>query len=210
MTVEVTQLSWREQKRARLRLDLMRAAVDLITEHGFDGTTVEQIAARAGTSAATFFRYFKVKEDVLFGDTAERLQALRARLAQSDRASDPVLVIEAAMAEQLMNFANFEDEHLERACLEIWASEAGPRRRYMEIVVEWEGVLADHLAERWSLPATHSRCRLTAMVVIAVIRDALEAGAAGRDAARAAIERGYATVNAGLLVRNIDSHSHNP
>ena len=195
----MTQLSWRQQKRARLRLDLMRAAVDLIKEHGFDGTTVEQIAARAGTSPATFFRYFKVKEDVLFGDTAERLQALRERLAAADRSLNPVLVIEQAMAEQLMNFASFEDEHIERECLEIWATEPGPRRRYMEIVVEWEAVLADYLADRWGIRATDSRCRLTAMVVITVIRDALEAGAAGKDAAREAIERGYATVNAGLL-----------
>lgn len=195
----MTQLSWRQQKRARLRLELMRAAVDLIKEHGFDGTTVEQIATRAGTSPATFFRYFKVKEDVLFGDTAERLQALRERLAAADRSLNPVLVIEQAMAEQLMNFASFEDEHIERECLEIWATEPGPRRRYMEIVVEWEAVLADYLADRWDIPATDSRCRLTAMVVITVIRDALEAGAAGKDAAREAIERGYATVNAGLL-----------
>jgi AcrR family transcriptional regulator len=199
VAADVTQLSWREQKRARLRLDLMRAAVDLIKEHGFDGTTVEQIAQRAGTSPATFFRYFKVKEDVLFGDTADRLEALRKRLAAADRSLNPVLVIEQAMAEQLMSFANFEDEHIERECLEIWATEPGPRRRYMEIVVEWEAVLADYLALRWGLPATDSRCRLTAMVVITVIRDALEAGAAGKEAAREAIERGYAMVNAGLL-----------
>lgn len=199
MTAEAPQLSWREQKRARLRLDLMRAAVDLMKEHGFDGTTVEQIAQRAGTSPATFFRYFRTKEDVLFGDTPDRLEALRRSLAAADRSQSPVLVIEQAMAEQLMNFANFDDEAIERECLAIWATEASPRRRYMEIVVEWESVLADYLAERWSLPATDSRCRLTAMVVITVIRDALEAGAAGKEAARAAIERGYATVNAGLL-----------
>jgi AcrR family transcriptional regulator len=199
VTVEATRPSWREQKRARLRLDLMRAAVDLMKDQGFDGTTVEQIAARAGTSPATFFRYFRTKEDVLFGDTPERLEALRQTLAAADRSGSPVLVIEQAMAEQLMSFANFDDEAIERECLEIWATESSPRRRYMEIVVEWEGVLAEFLAERWSLPVTDSRCRLTAMVVITVIRDALEAGAAGKEAAREAIERGYATVNAGLL-----------
>ena len=199
MTVEAARPSWREQKRARLRLDLMRAAVDLMKEHGFDGTTVEQIAARAGTSPATFFRYFRTKEDVLFGDTPDRLEALRQTLAAADRSRSPVLVIEQAMAEQLMNFANFDDESLERECLEIWATEASPRRRYMEIVVEWEAVLAEFLAERWGIPVTDSRCRLTAMVVITVIRDALEAGAGGKEAARKAIEDGYATVNAGLL-----------
>lgn len=199
MTAEVAQLSWREQKRARLRLDLTRAAVDLIKEQGFDGTTVEQIAQRAGTSPATFFRYFRTKEDVLFGDTPDRLAELREKLAAADTSRPPVLVIEQAMAEQLMAFANFDDEAIERECLAIWAAEDGPRRRYMEIVVEWEAVLSEFLAQRWSLPPTDSRCRLTAMVVITVIRDALEAGAEGKEAAREAIERGYATVNAGLL-----------
>lgn len=199
MTVEATKPGWREQKRARLRLDLMRAAVDLMKEQGFDGTTVEQIAQRAGTSPATFFRYFRTKEDVLFGDTPDRLAALRDRLAAADRSRSPVLVIEEEMAAALMAFANFDDETIERECLELWASEPSPRRRYMEIVVEWEAVLAEFLAERWCLPVTDSRCRLTAMVVITVIRDALEAGAGGREAAREAIERGYATVNAGLL-----------
>jgi AcrR family transcriptional regulator len=199
VTVEAARPSWREQKRARLRLDLMRAAVDLMKEQGFDGTTVEQIAARAGTSPATFFRYFRTKEDVLFGDTPDRLEALRQTLAAADTSRSPVLVIEQAMAEQLMNFANFDDENIERECVEIWATEQGPRRRYMEIVVEWESVLAEFLAERWSIPVTDSRCRLTAMVVITVIRDALEAGAGGKEAAREAIEGGYATVNAGLL-----------
>jgi len=177
----------------------MRAAVDLMKDQGFDGTTVEQIAARAGTSPATFFRYFRTKEDVLFGDTPERLAALRESLAAADTSVSPVVVIEQAMAEQLLSFANFDDESLERDCLEIWAIEPGPRRRYMEIVVEWEAVLAEFLAGRWSIPASDSRCRLTAMVVIAVIRDALEAGAGGKEAARRAIEEGYATVNAGLL-----------
>ncbi len=199
MTLEATKPSWREQKRARLRLDLMRAAVDLMKEQGFDGTTVEQIAQRAGTSPATFFRYFRTKEDVLFGDTPDRLEALREKLAAADRSRPPVLVIEEEMAAALMSFANFDDETIERECLELWASEPSPRRRYMEIVVEWEAVLAEFLADRWSLPVTDSRCRLTAMVVITVIRDALEAGAEGKAAARAAIERGYATVNAGLL-----------
>src|SRR3954447_3596024 len=103
VTVEATRPGWREQKRARLRLDLMRAAVDLMKEQGFDGTTVEQIAQRAGTSPATFFRYFRTKEDVLFGDTPERLEALRNRLAAADRSRSPVLVIEEEMAGALMS-----------------------------------------------------------------------------------------------------------
>jgi AcrR family transcriptional regulator len=49
---------------AALRLE--RAAVDLFTDQGYAGTSVPQIAARAGLTTRTFFRHFSDKRDVLF------------------------------------------------------------------------------------------------------------------------------------------------
>ncbi|MFC3300238.1 TetR family transcriptional regulator [Arthrobacter agilis] len=49
---------------AALRLE--RAAVDLFTEQGYAGTSVPQIATRAGLTTRTFFRHFPDKRDVLF------------------------------------------------------------------------------------------------------------------------------------------------
>ena len=45
---------------------LQRAALDLFAEHGYDGVTVAQIAARAGLTERTFFRWFADKREVLF------------------------------------------------------------------------------------------------------------------------------------------------
>ncbi len=39
--------------------------MDLFTEKGFDETTVEDIAAAAGTSRRSFFRYFESKSDLM-------------------------------------------------------------------------------------------------------------------------------------------------
>jgi len=181
-----------------LRLDLTRAAVELSKEQGFDRTTVEQIAARAGTSPATFFRYFRGKEDVLFGDANDRLELLREQLEQALDSPSPVTVMQDLLTEQLANFANFDDESLERECQRLWSSEAAPRRRYLEIVLEWEGVLAAYLARVRGLPAEDRECRLVAMLTIAVIRNALEAGEDGREAARAAAKQGFAILNTGL------------
>jgi AcrR family transcriptional regulator len=50
---------------------LSQAAMELYAEHGFEQTTVAEIAARAGLTERTFFRHFADKREVLFaGGTA--------------------------------------------------------------------------------------------------------------------------------------------
>jgi AcrR family transcriptional regulator len=45
---------------------LQQAALELYREHGYDQTTVTEIAKRAGLTERTFFRYFADKREVLF------------------------------------------------------------------------------------------------------------------------------------------------
>jgi AcrR family transcriptional regulator len=53
------------------------AAVELFSEHGYDDTTVAQIAERAGLTKSTFFRHFPDKRELLVAgqDTLSRLLA---------------------------------------------------------------------------------------------------------------------------------------
>jgi AcrR family transcriptional regulator len=55
----------RWEPNARDRLE--QAALALFGEHGYDATTVAQIADRAGLTKSTFFRHFADKREVLFG-----------------------------------------------------------------------------------------------------------------------------------------------
>ncbi|MFC7656445.1 TetR family transcriptional regulator [Pseudonocardia benzenivorans] len=51
--------------RAEVRGELVRAALTLFTEKGYDETTVDDVAAAAGVGRRTFFRYFRGKEDAV-------------------------------------------------------------------------------------------------------------------------------------------------
>lgn len=64
---------------------LVLAALALFSERGYEKTTVAEIAARAGLTKSTFFRYFPDKREVLFGgDTMARLLAEAIAAAPED------------------------------------------------------------------------------------------------------------------------------
>lgn len=90
---------WRERKKAQTRQRLQEQAMRLFAERGYEATTVEQVAAAAGVSHMTFFRYFPTKEDVVLSDDYDPMlaESIRAR----PRSEDPVVRIHAAVREGL-------------------------------------------------------------------------------------------------------------
>jgi len=73
----------RERKKQRTRDALLRAALELFTTHGYEQTTVDDIARAVDVSQRTFFRYFPGKEEVAFAVQdmveAQFVRSLRAR-----------------------------------------------------------------------------------------------------------------------------------
>ena len=57
--------SLQSRKRQLVRDTIYDAAIDLFVKHGFDETTVEEVADAAGISRRSFFRYFECKDDLL-------------------------------------------------------------------------------------------------------------------------------------------------
>ena len=71
---------------------LAQAALELYVEHGFEQTTVAEIANRAGLTERTFFRYFADKREVLFGGAGALQELLVSTVAA---APDPMPAIDA-------------------------------------------------------------------------------------------------------------------
>ena len=90
---------WRQRKKAATHDRIRASALRLFTEQGYDTTTVEQIAAAAGVSHMTFFRYFPTKEDVALSDTYDPL--LATLLARTPAAWPLARRIRAALLEGL-------------------------------------------------------------------------------------------------------------
>jgi AcrR family transcriptional regulator len=61
----------RERKKREVRERISEAARQLFLEHGFEATTIEQIARSADVAQATFFNYFPSKSAVLGEMTSE-------------------------------------------------------------------------------------------------------------------------------------------
>jgi AcrR family transcriptional regulator len=76
---------------------LQAAALERFTEHGFDGTTVAEIAATAGLTERTFFRYFADKREVLFQGQEQFQQAFITAIEEADGGPDAMSIVAAAL-----------------------------------------------------------------------------------------------------------------
>jgi AcrR family transcriptional regulator len=84
---------WEADAGGRLR----EAAMQLYLERGFEQTTVAEIAARAGLTARTFFRYFADKREVLFAGSAALEEQLVHALETAPASATPLQAVSAAL-----------------------------------------------------------------------------------------------------------------
>ena len=126
-------------------------ALDLFARNGFAETTVEDIAAAAGISKRTFFRYYPSKNDVVWGDFDGLLRGMEGRLAET---GDHVPLLEALSA-AVIQFNVLPPEavpaHRQRMSLilHVPALQAHSTLRY----ADWRNVVARFAARRLSQSA---------------------------------------------------------
>jgi AcrR family transcriptional regulator len=82
MTIDTSaaKLGLRERKKQQTRETIARVALRLFAEHGYDETTLADIAEAADVSPRTIFSYYQSKEDILFCQEGVFLEQLKQRL----------------------------------------------------------------------------------------------------------------------------------
>lgn len=156
---------WAPGAETRLRL----AALDLFAEHGFDETTVAEIAERAGLTARTFFRYFADKREVLFAGSDVLTERFTAAARSAPAGAPPIRVVAAALDEFAARVG--EDRGWSRQRRAVIAATPELLERELVKLATMSAALAGVLRERGVgvLEAT-----LAAETGIAVLRTAFE------------------------------------
>ena len=134
------------RRRATSRAELEQAAFALFAARGFEGTTVDEIAAAAGIGRRTFFRYFPSKNDIPWGAFEDELERMRVRL----KACPPEVPLADALRVALIDFNR------------VAPAQVPLHRRRMELILRvptllahstlrfaaWREVVAEFVAER--------------------------------------------------------------
>ncbi len=69
--IKTKSLERREQKKLKLREEILSAATELFLEHGYEKFSLRQVAEEIGYSPTSIYLHFKNKEELLFMTTLE-------------------------------------------------------------------------------------------------------------------------------------------
>ncbi|MFG3035618.1 TetR/AcrR family transcriptional regulator [Streptomyces sp. NPDC048330] len=170
-----------ERRKAATQLDIARAAAELFTAHGPDGTTAEDIAQRAGVALRTFYRYFRSKQDAVAPLLAGGADRWREQLAAAGPETGTGLarVLERSVAASLTPADEAAAEGLRwtRGLLRAAAEDPALRAVWYRVNQESEERLREVVAGLAGPEADPLEVRLAAAAATDAIRIALESWA---------------------------------
>ncbi|WP_327632712.1 TetR family transcriptional regulator [Kribbella sp. NBC_00482] len=156
----------RERKKAKTRAAIQEHALRLFRDQGYAETTVQEIAAAAEVSPATFFRYFPTKEDTIVLDRLDPVMIELFRGQPPDL--HPTEALRAAIR-QGMDALTPEEWELESERQRLVISAPELRVRMLDQLYEGIDLLATLAAERTGRPADDFAVRAWAGAVVGVV-----------------------------------------
>ena len=184
VTVVATDLSMGSGRRGRppgtSARELEVISLRLFTEHGFEDTTVERIAAAAGVSKRTFFRYFDSKADVLWHAFDGEVQSLRAAFA----AVPPQVPLMAAIRQVVVGVNRYRAEDVPelRTRMNLIGSVPALAASAAQHYDAWERAVSEFAASRLGQPADSLYPLAIGRATLAVCRSAYDRWADRADA----------------------------
>lgn len=129
--------------------DIERAAFALFAQHGFEGTTLEDIASAVGVGRRTLFRYFESKNDIPWGQFADSLEGFRQILA----AMPSDLPVWEAVHRGVVAFNDFDTDTMpvHRQRMTLILSTPALQAHSVHQYAEWREVIAEYVADRRGL-----------------------------------------------------------
>jgi TetR/AcrR family transcriptional regulator, regulator of mycofactocin system len=163
---------------SRRQLELI--ALRLFTSQGFDETHIEQIAAEAGISRRTFFRYFTAKADVLWGEFDTEVEVIRAALGAVSPGTPMMDAIREAVV--AANHYRAEDIPELRARMNLIISVPALASSAAVRYDAWERAISEFVAARVGQPADSLYPLAVGRATLAVCRAAYDRWCACADA----------------------------
>lgn len=187
---------WRARKKAATRQSIQDHALRLFTEKGYEATTVEEIAAAAGVSHMTFFRYFPRKESVVEYDEYD---PMLEELIIARPADEPALIaLHRAIREGVQTIAGPDHDVLLQRTRLILANPA-LRSRNMIAQDATRDLFARALARRAGLSEPDLTCVVQASAALGAVAPAITAWAEADHADLAAlIDAAFHAVASGI------------
>jgi AcrR family transcriptional regulator len=124
---------------------LARAAFDLFNERGYEQTTIDDIAERAGLGRATFFRHYRSKDDVVFPDHDRLLERVRDRLRSTGHGA---ALPAACDAVRLVLLHYLDEGDLARRRYALTSTVPALRDREIVSVARYQRLFREYIAER--------------------------------------------------------------
>lgn len=163
----------RDARTERTRRALTDAALRLFAAHGFETTTVDQIAAEVGVTQRTFFHHFPTKEAVLFGGYEDRLQEATAAFRSSVRSGTLADGLQAATTAIVSAMETQRDLFLVRG--RLYRETPALRATMLRLNEDWIDSVTLVVAERLGVdPDTEVGPRLAATVANGANRVAID------------------------------------
>lgn len=148
-----TQFPLREKRKAQTRANLIQAAMELFANNGYQETTLEQVAEKAGLHVQTLYRHFRSKQELATATDQDMLDEFRSLITAPNRQGN-TFACWRAWVTQMSDAVSEDDGKVFRSLVRQRWSVAIVSAQIIAIGHEYEDLLAESLERDFIVSTT--------------------------------------------------------